>query len=469
MSYAILDHRGLKFGYDAVKPDGRRKMPVSILRSEDRELWPYERQQLVVGGRDIQRNYTIAAWMIRKHLDFVSTFVFHPKTGDKEMDTRLAQFMTWYSQPDNCDLAGRHGLAKIIRLCEARRTVDNDVFLQKLSDGRLAAIEGDRVRMPFGGINAEDFAFYEGLGLSLADFIHGVLVGSTGRAMAYCVCKRFVQGFGFTYDRLVPAKYIEHHGYFDRFDQVRGVSPLASALNVLRDTYEGFDLALAKMKVTQLFALAFYRDATEPVEGTGYDIDFSRKAPIKLDLDPGDRAEFLESKHPSTEMQAFSNLMIAVALKALDIPFSFYDESHTNFYGSRGAYLQYENSADIKRADNRNLLDRITSWRLGLAVVDGEIELPAGWTFDRLKWEWVNKGVAWIDPMKEVSADCAAIGAGFMSTPEVAKVRGRDADDVLSEEVNFQKRRMEAYRAAGLPMPVAPGINYTEVNNEQTK
>jgi hypothetical protein len=48
---------------------------------------------------------------------------------------------------------------------------------------------------------------------------------------------------------------------FDRFDQLRGISPLAAAINTLRGTYEGFDYALAKAKVAQMFALAFYREA----------------------------------------------------------------------------------------------------------------------------------------------------------------------------------------------------------------
>jgi hypothetical protein len=35
---------------------------------------------------------------------------------------------------------------------------------------------------------------------------------------------------------------------------------LAAAINTLRDTYEGFDYALAQAKVAQMFALAFYRE-----------------------------------------------------------------------------------------------------------------------------------------------------------------------------------------------------------------
>ena len=73
--------------------------------------------------------------------------------------------------------------------------------------------------------------------------------------------------------------------------------------------------------------------------------------------DPGDRAEFLESKSPSTEFQAFSQVMVSVALKALDIPYSFYAENFTNYSGARQALLQYEQSAKIKRMDLQALLD----------------------------------------------------------------------------------------------------------------
>ena len=119
-------------------------------------------------------------------------------------------------------------------------------------------------------------------------------------------------------------------GYFDRFDQTRGISPLASALNSFRDTYEGFDLALAQSKVAQLFALAIKRNSIKAVEDLEEqegpakyrdEIDFNR-GPVLLELDPGDVAEFLQSNNPSSNWQAFMNLVIAASLKALDIPFS---------------------------------------------------------------------------------------------------------------------------------------------------
>jgi len=57
------------FGYDATEDKGRRKAPYALLRSEDDELPRARREQAITLGRDIRRNFSIAAWAIRRHLD----------------------------------------------------------------------------------------------------------------------------------------------------------------------------------------------------------------------------------------------------------------------------------------------------------------------------------------------------------------------------------------------------------------
>ncbi len=52
-----------------------------------------------------------------------------------------------------------------------------------------------------------------------------------------------------------------------------------------------------------------------------------------FDFDVGDKAEFLESQQPSDQFRAYTQLVSMMALKALDIPYSFYDESFTNYSG----------------------------------------------------------------------------------------------------------------------------------------
>jgi len=272
---------------------------------------------------------------------------------------------------------------------------------------------------------------------------------------SYIICKRTERINGLEYERLVSADDMLAHGYYDRFDQIRGVSPLAPAINTFRDCYEGMDYALAKMKVAQLFALAIYRDGAEPLPGMeaqtdvddAYSVDFSR-GPVMLDLKPGDKAAFLESTAPGQAFADYMECVIACALKSLDIPISSYDEGHTNFSGSRVALVQYERSAESKRAEVRQLLDSITQHALSAAKASGDIpKLPKLYEPEAQQWEWVSRGTPWLQPLQEVKADVMAIEAGLDSRTRIVKERtGRDFMDVVKE----LKAEKEAMIAANL-------------------
>ncbi len=428
-----------QFNYDATEARGKRKTARIYSGSEDNVLDPSKRSRLHANGRDLARNFAIASWMIRRHLDYVASFEFHCRTGNVEFDEQIEKFVANWSLPWNFDLAGRHNLPRMLRIAEIRRVIDGDVGFLKLASGHLAGIESDRIKDPSKS--------------EAGNWVHGVKVDKGGRARAYALWNRSKNGLQF--DRLIPANRMEMVGYYDRFDQIRGISPIAAALNPLRDVYENFDLALAKTKVSQYFAWVFYN---ESLDGTGdhtvtavdedgkakYDVDFGR-GPVKLELEPGDRAEFLESKNPSSEFQAFSELVIQVALKALDIPFSFYNESFTNFFGSRAAWLHYQRACKPKSADLRELLNLLTYWRVSLGILDDEIVLPGKMTISDIDWEWVATGMPWWDQAKEVNGDLLAIGAGLDNPQRIVKERGRgdwyDNVDRIAEAIQYAQER----------------------------
>ena len=80
-------------GYDATKEKNRRAAPTGLLRSEDAELPATERRKLISAGRDIHRNFSLAAWMLRKHLDYVSSFSFQCRTGNPQLDGTVERLM----------------------------------------------------------------------------------------------------------------------------------------------------------------------------------------------------------------------------------------------------------------------------------------------------------------------------------------------------------------------------------------
>ena len=420
--------------YQAADPGTRRRDPGTRIKSSDNILTDSKRRRVMEGARDLYRNFSVAAWAIRKHLDYVSSFTFQAMTDDPTLNEELEKLIDWYGRPLNCDAAGRHSLRRMIRLAEARRVIDGDMFFVKLNDGRLQAIESDRVRDP--GANRTD----------LVDYVHGVKIAPGGRLRSIAIHKRLADG-RYEFERDVRAGNFIQLGYFDAFDQIRGVSPLTSAIAPFQDSLEIKDLTLAKAKVHSLFALSISRDMADMDDDDGddetdYSIDFG-KGPVQLDLDPGDKAEFLESKHPSTEFQAFMLTTLQSALKALDLPWSMFDESYANYSGARAAIQGYLMTVKSKREDLKEILNRITGWRLQKFIARGVLNLPNGMTFSDLKWEWIPGGQPWWEPAKEVAGDIAAIDAGLRTRSEIRRERyGDDWKSVIkkqAEEREFMK------------------------------
>ena len=421
-----------RFGrYIAAEPNQQRRDPGTRIQSSDALLDSQKRRRVIEGARELNRNFSVAAWAIRKHLDYVSTFTFQANTDDPVFNERLEALMNWYNRPINCDIAGRHSLRRMVRLAEMRRVLDGDVFLVKLRDGRLQAIEGDRVRSPDNRVDP------------MYNWVHGIKVGAGGSMNRVAVWSRSLDG-QYTFERDISAGNVIQLAYFDSFDQVRGVSPLTSAIASFQDSLEVTDYARAKAKITQLFALAITREMADDdaeLYGDEYKVDLGR-GPVKLELDPGDKAEFLESRHPSTEFQAFLTLSLQAALKSLDIPWSFYDEKYTNFFGSRAALIQYQQACKSKREDLKEMLDRITVWKIQQWMAAGILSMPAGvQQIDQIYWDWIPAGVPYWNPEQEITGDLMAVEGKLRTRSEIRREKyGDDWRDVvrkLAEERDY--------------------------------
>ncbi len=451
------------FSYAAAEP-GRRRTPAPTTKSEDKILDTAQRRIVIEDARDLRRNYSVAAWAIRRHLDYVATFLFQCRTKDKGLNAAVEAFMTSAGTADRWDVTGRHSFRRMTRLAEAHSVVDGDVGWHLLRSGMVQGIEGERIRTPVSGSPA---------GIDRDELIHGVQINGAGRGIGYCVNRRSKMG-GWEFERMVSARHLFLHGNFERYDMVRGISPLTAALNSFRDTYEAFDYALAKAKVCQLFGLAFKRNGGEELEELNhggyetedtaadetsdsdetdeprYNVDISQGSPV-IDLDPGDEVDILESRTPSTEFQQFMTMIIMAALKSLDIPYCFYNEAHTNYSGARQAWLQYEHAAGEKRANLQEFLERVVRWRLAVAVLAGDLILPRRVSVADLPLRFIPLGVPWIDPLKEVMADARAVENKLTSRQRVCFRGGRDwfeVADELAEEEAYMRGKLSETTAA---------------------
>ena len=426
--------------YDAGNWSTRRRNVSVKLGREDDILNSRRRERLMSNTRHYRRNSTAVAWMVRKHLDYVSTFNCQITTGDPALDRRLEDWVDgWARDKDRCDARGRHDLHTLCRLWEECRTIDGDVFVVRFSNGTIQVVESDRVRTPTDWTDYESYKDTEGY-----EWVEGVQLDSNGRPVNYAICDRAtgptaVGGYQVKY--IIPARFVHHIGYFDRIDQVRGISPLAPAIAAFADLYEMQEYSLAKAKFSALMMLKITRDkdAEMPVEenedGTvdaGYEIDLTTGNSI-IDMLPGDNAAILESSNPSDQYQNFTKLVLASALKGLDIPYSTYDESFTNYSGNRGAYLGYERSCRSKRRPNAATLEDLTRWILEIDITDGRLVVPDDFDLALARIKWIGPGLEWIDPLKEAKADISLIEAKLDSRQGVCLRHGRDWHDIVGE------------------------------------
>lgn len=447
------------FGYDATESTPRRKTPKKTVQAEDRELNKLGRKTLQATARDIRRNEVTARWTISKHIDFVSQHNFQPNTGDESVDDLLRDFFRFASKKENFDISGRYGLDKYMALAESARVVDGDFLSLRLRGGYIQAIESDRIRDPEMFSSEPMSSIYDS---PQNGWVQGVRIDSTGRPRTFAVHKRVQSGFEF--ERNVSARRCIWFGYWDRFDQTRGISPIASVINTIKDLNESYDYALAKSKVAQLFALSITRDAQWGMQDE-FDNDSSSpereinfNAPQILDLDAGEEAKFLSTNTPEADTQAFWQDMTGLVLKSLNIPYSFWNESFTNFNGSRTALILYLRSVEKWRRDQVEWRDDWFSWRLKVAVLKGEIQLPADFVIDPSNWRWVPTGIQYWDALKEARADEKLIDIGLRSRTEIRRERFGDEWADVAKKLSEEKALLEEL-----------GLTPEEVDNQEPK
>lgn len=480
--FAVGDAPKVVDGYDATQNTRNRRMTSGNIRPEDKVLDRTGRQRLASNAMDLHRNAILFAWAIRRHLDYTTIFDFQPLTGDDSLNRDLRDLMERDNRPENCDIGGRHSWQRMRRLAEVRKLLDGDCGILQLRGAKVQGIESHNIRNP--QMMARN---------DIARWDSGCKLAAGRRAVAYCLGDR--DQYGLPTERVVPASQLMLLGAFEgRFDQCRGISPIAGALNEFRDVYETKELINAKVKLDQIFGVAFMRDqgAESLAEEFGIDGDTEAEADttdeepsappsydlgqgIKgFDLDKDEKIELIQSSNPSTQTQSFLELSIAIAIKALDLPFNFFSESSTNFFGSKAAWIQYDRSCIAKREDQLELHRRYTIWRMTNWMLPsdfggtGEIVLPRSMDLKDVKWKWVPRGMPWWNPNEELTIDLMAAAAGLKTLQQICDERGlgiwTDNLKGLSAEFEIAKSLgfTLAFQPQKLPLSLSfgtPGMN----------
>ena len=434
--------------YQALNPKNRRRSTTRHVRSEDFLLNDQRRAALSANAFDVWRNMGILAWAIRRTLDYCCLWDFQPRTQDTGLNADLKALMARDSEPEQIDTFGRMDWDDFRRVAESQKLLTGDAFFVKISDGTLQMVEGAYCRNP-------SFARRD-----QAQWVNGAKL-SGGRIVAWNFQEEDPRS-GQRTDRAIQASRVWQHCQFEaRPNLIRPQSPIVAALNEFRDLDETLDHMRAKVKLDQMFGLAFGRkadaesfdeddpQASDAQEGSARVVDFG-DGPAVFDLDEGEEVTPIQSANPASSTQDFIRICLAISLKALDLPYNFFDEAHTNFFGSRAAWLLFERACHARRKTQERLHRKMTQWRLWRYVLPpdlggtGEIVLPRGMRVEDVVFKWVPRGVAWWKPQEELDTALRSVAAGLKSMQDICDEHG--FGDYLDNVREIQSERDELAR-----------------------
>ena len=492
--------------YDAVVDKGRRRPPSTRIAAEHVILPDSQRKKMLATVQDQVRNASTAAWMVRKHLDYVSRFRFQFRTGKIKTDKLVNRIMDWHGRPGNFDVSGRLGREEMFRLFEAEKVTAGDAGILKVNDNgafRCQAVESDMITYPkLGAMKPGKGESYESLDAKLLGAVNkntGIVLSTlrSGMVDKYCICNRGWDGKQVAFDHLEAASNVIFGAYYTRFgSQWRGVSPLSTAINSIQDMAEGIEWNLLKSKVHSVFGVAIMRDyasgatdqeevssfgaaagittgtdealltASETPEGTkSISSSLQKLTPdsmLMVDMDTKGRIDTIESRTPSNEFQSFMQIVMRIAMLALDIPYTAYDASTGSFSSMIADQNVYDVACRWKRDKNRWARHDYSDWLLAQiwnAPDDPwslkQVAEADGFSLDGLKFEteWIAIGQPWLQKLSEVSGDIMSISSLIDNPIDICQRRGTDIFD------NIDKMKLVMEYAAKEKVPIMFGTS----------
>jgi capsid protein len=261
--------------YEATQSNSNRKQAKTGKKShQDITFTQSQRQRAENATQNVLENVPLAGWMIRRHLDAVANFYVDVDSSvPKELRDQIEALFKWAGKPDQFDAARRHNIQEAWRLYELNKVIDGDSLMVKIDRrkspryGSVQLVEGSRIMTPrdlpdyLAGVDKDGFK-------KVND--HGIEVDPYGGAKSFIICKYAPRGHQMMFDRRVLARDAIYSGYFNRYSQTRGESPLLCAVNQLLDIKEGMEYILLKIKLHALFGYAITKEAISDIgDGLG--------------------------------------------------------------------------------------------------------------------------------------------------------------------------------------------------------
>ena len=337
---------------------------------------------------------------------------------------------------------------KLARIAKAR---DGEVFIRIVKNPKLdshakidiSLYEAEQI----GSRILSEYADYYQNG-NIKEF-DGIQFDQYGNPIAY----RFWRihpgsaGIGFVSDDsfLVPADQVIHYAHYMRPGQHRGMSEIASSLNIFNDLRRFTNAVLAAAETAAEISFLLHTDT--PADTDAYDnsgsgdgekqiqfldvVELVRNA--GLALPEGWKADQMKAEHPTDKYVDFVDAKITEAARPLSMPFAVAkgDCSKSNYASGRLDHQAYHKKIFGERA-------RIESTILNRLLKEFEafdsIAYAADYNFPAtISHKWMWDGFGHVDPVKEANAQATRLASRTTTLAEECARDGRDYELILRQ------------------------------------
>lgn len=387
----------------------------------------------------------------------------------------LREFALWADTPV-CDADRVDNFYKLQQLTFLSYLMSGDTFAllpMKEQKGqpyslRVRIIEADRICSPDG---YDRLVPCEVRNYKVHSIVQGIETDAEGMVIAYWICNRHPLSSLANQAGALEWTRIEAYGDSgkpnvlhvmnrERPGQRRGVPILAPVLEALKQLGRYTEAEITAAVISAMFTV-FVESATvqngKPIgEAIAPEelIDSQDQASIELApgsviaLNPGQKVEFADPKHPNSGYDVFFNSMIKEIGAALEIPPEVIQKQFTqNFSSARGSLNEFWRTCGMQRDwFSDDFCQPVYEAWFAEAVARGRIQAPGFFSDPAIRkaytdCKWNGPARTAMNPSQEVEAAIKRVDAGFSTAEEeTAQLTGGDYNR------NIRKRSIEAKR-----------------------
>jgi len=417
------------------------------LGAEHREFDTGDREKMASVLLDFRRNNpTIKAISRLRRADVVGAGI-RPQavTGDEELDKQLEALWEEYAQ--NPEVTGTMTVVEVQKQLAEMPLWYGDGGLMLARGGQVQVIEGLRIGEPS---NAFNISTPQEEGRA-----QGVEFTRSGRPVAYHIGNR--EDGSLKNLVRVPVRNFAFYQKAMRPGQLRGVSELASIINLVQDLDEYKNVEMLAAKIAASMAVAVTREDAHEFEIANRSTDEGEDRLQSFEpgsfnyLNPGEDIKIISSGgRPNTQAIAYIEHSLREIGSAIGIPLEFLTQSigGSSFSASQGVVLQYQQTVEEEQRALEPVLNKWWKWKVVEWLKGGVVEAPANSRPFRVRWR--PPAFRWINKAAQVQADRFYVQLGAMSLDDVTAQFGKDAAEVMERKAKNIAQAKEIAAQYGL-------------------